>query len=253
MIDHLKGQKILIIDDEPANVMVMEKMLGRIGFSDLVGSTDPLQALALFEEHDPSILILDLMMPTFDGFDVMKQIRPRVPKGSYFPILVVTADVTDETKNRALVGGATDFLTKPVDYMEVVLRVTNLLETFVAYRDLAEQNRSLDHTVAERTQELERRVNELSALNGLFQQNISDRFEVTNSYRSLVNSLAVLDKDNLALLSKWNQHSGEIERREVEAQMGQLSEIVAQASTEEVSELGDTLKDLLSSGEGTLG
>jgi putative two-component system response regulator len=94
-------------------------------------------------------------MPYLDGFEVMNQLRARVPLGIFLPILVLTADITPETKRKALDEGATDFLTKPFDQTEVVLRIRNLLRTRVLHLQLQDQNHLLEQKVRERTIELE--------------------------------------------------------------------------------------------------
>src|SRR5207249_4554250 len=106
-------------------------------------------------QFDPDVVLLDLMMPELDGFQVMRMLREAVPPDDYRPILVLTADVTEEIKHRALTGGAKDFLTKPFDVEEVLLRIGNLLETRRLHRILRGQNEVLEERVRERTLELE--------------------------------------------------------------------------------------------------
>ncbi len=153
--DPLKDAHIFIVDDEPANVLLLERLLRREGYRRLTGVTDPRTVLPLFQAEAPDLLLLDLHMPAADGFAVMAQVRPHVPAEDYLPILVLTADITTEAKRRALAGGAKDFLTKPFDATEVVLRIRNLLETRYLHRQLQDQNRVLDEKVQERTRELE--------------------------------------------------------------------------------------------------
>lgn len=153
--DPLKDAHIFIVDDEPANVLLLERLLRREGYQRLTGVTDPRTVLPLFQAEAPDLLLLDLHMPAADGFAVMAQVRPHVPAEDYLPILVLTADITTEAKRRALAGGAKDFLTKPFDATEVVLRIRNLLETRYLHRQLQDQNRVLDEKVQERTRELE--------------------------------------------------------------------------------------------------
>jgi putative two-component system response regulator len=98
---------------------------------------------------------LDLQMPYLNGFDVMKQLRSRIQQDTFFPILVLTADINPETKRQALAEGATDFLTKPFDATEVILRIRNLLQTRALHLQLQNQNQILDKKVRERTIELE--------------------------------------------------------------------------------------------------
>jgi len=152
--DALKGAGILIVDDEMANVRLLERLLGRAGYTNLRNTTDPRQVLPLFGEFEPDLILLDLLMPGLDGFAVMGQLGPLIPEGTYLPILVLTADATPETKRQALAAGARDFLTKPLDAVEVLLRIKNLLETRLLYLALQGQNERLEEQVRERTQRL---------------------------------------------------------------------------------------------------
>ena len=148
-------ERILIVDDQPSNVMLLEGILQEEDYNAFRGLTDSRQALPVFLEYQPDLILLDLQMPYLNGFDVMKQLRGRVPPGTFLPILVLTADVTPESKRQALAEGATDFLTKPFDNTEVVLRIRNLLETRSLHLQLQDQNQELEQKVRERTLELE--------------------------------------------------------------------------------------------------
>lgn len=143
------------MDDEPANVLLLEGILKREGYTRIKSVIDSRQVLPQFATFDPDLILLDLMMPHLDGFAVMKQLTPRIPQGGYLPILILTADITLEAKQRALSCGAMDFLTKPFDRTEVLLRIKNLLETRFLHRQLQSQNQALDAKVQERTRELD--------------------------------------------------------------------------------------------------
>jgi putative two-component system response regulator len=147
--------KILIIDDEPANVLILTRLLQQGERAILETTTDSRQALALFTDFRPDLVLLDLHMPHLDGFAVLTQLTSRVPAGEYLPILVLTADVGTEAKQRALSMGAMDFLTKPLDHAEVLLRIRNLLQTRHLYQQVQNQNQILEDRVHERTAELE--------------------------------------------------------------------------------------------------
>ena len=151
---NIKDARFLIVDDELANVRVLERMLEEWGCQHIKGTTNPHQAAPLFREFQPDLVLLDLMMPELDGFAVMQQLQPLVPPGSFLPILVLTADTTVPTKHKALAAGAKDFLTKPFDMVELSLRVSNLIETRFLYLQLQDQNRVLDEKVRDRTAEL---------------------------------------------------------------------------------------------------
>jgi len=150
----LKAARILIVDDESANVRLLERVLEREGYTHLRSTTDARQALPLYTESRPDLVLLDLAMPHVDGFQILEQIKPLVPPKAYLPVLVLTADITMETKRRALESGAKDFLTKPFDQVEVLLRIRNLLETRLLHQELARHNESLEEIVRERTQQL---------------------------------------------------------------------------------------------------
>lgn len=144
----LKQARILIIDDEKANIRFLEIILQRAGYTDVYSSTDSREAVTLFESFRPDLVLLDLAMPHMDGFAVMRQLQPLM-QAHPIPILVLTADVTVTSKHRALSEGARDFLTKPLDEKEVLLRIRNLLESHF-YSAVLEQE------VRERTEDLHR-------------------------------------------------------------------------------------------------
>ena len=154
--DEYLDASILIVDDEPANVRLLERILQREGFRQVQSTTDPRQFLALYGARQTDILLLDLHMPGLDGFAVMEQLAGRIPPHNFVPILVLTADITPEARQRALTAGAKDFLTKPVDPAEVILRIKNLLQTRYFYQQLQRQNQTLERKVGERTRELEK-------------------------------------------------------------------------------------------------
>jgi DNA-binding response OmpR family regulator len=121
--------KILIVDDEPVNVILLEHILRESGYSRLQSVTDSRTALQVSVEFEPDIVLLDLMMPHVDGFAVLEGLRAAYGENVFLPILVLTADANDASKRRALTAGATDFLLKPFDKTEVLLRIGNLLES----------------------------------------------------------------------------------------------------------------------------
>jgi signal transduction histidine kinase len=150
----IKGTRILIVDDEAANVRLLERLLERAGYTNVRSTTDPRQVLPLYNEFRPDLVLLDLLMPHLDGFQIMEKLNPLIPEGAYLPILVLTADVSAETKRRALSAGAKDFVTKPFDAIEALLRIGNLLETRFLHLALQQQNELLEGQVRERTQRL---------------------------------------------------------------------------------------------------
>ncbi len=168
----LAGRGILIVDDEPANVALLEQVLAQGGYHNFRSTTDSRQVLPLFQEFQPDLVLLDLLMPHLDGFAVLKQLGGRIGPETYLPVLVLTADVTSEAKEGALSLGARDFLTKPFDIAEVLLRIRNLLETRELHLMLLEQNSTLEQRVRERTRDLEEA-----------QYEILDRLSLASEYR----------------------------------------------------------------------
>jgi signal transduction histidine kinase len=149
-----KRAKILIVDDQEQNVRLLERLLQQAGYTTVESTTDPRRALPLFTEFQPDLILLDLAMPHLDGFGVMRELAGQIATDDYLPILILTADVTPEAKRRALSAGAKDFLTKPFDVVEVVLRIENLLHARFLHRELQIQNETLEEQIRERTQQL---------------------------------------------------------------------------------------------------
>ncbi len=134
-LDFNTKMKILIIDDEPLNVALLEAMLDISGYTNFKSITDSRLALETCKTFKPDLILLDLLMPHVDGFAILESLRAHSNE-IYLPIVVLTADMTEEAKLRALKAGATDFLHKPLDQTEVVLRIRNLLETRRAHQQL---------------------------------------------------------------------------------------------------------------------
>ena len=128
--------KILIVDDAEANLKLLEDLLAREGFHQVISTADSTRALDLFKAFEPDLILLDLMMPEMDGYAILDMLSRHIPSDEYLPVLVLTADATIAAKRKALALGAKDFLTKPFDTIEAMLRVWNLLETRVLYRHL---------------------------------------------------------------------------------------------------------------------
>jgi two-component system, sensor histidine kinase and response regulator len=149
----LSFSRILIVDDQQANVDLLGQILGMQGYQKVASTTDPRQVVALCNKLNPDLILLDLHMPYLTGMDVIEQLRGLI--NSYLPILVLTADITPEAKRQALKVGANDFLSKPFDVTEVLLRVQNLLETRYLYLQVQNHNSRLEETVHARTRALE--------------------------------------------------------------------------------------------------
>ena len=153
----ITGSVVLVIDDVEANVMVLERLLLRAGAARVVGLCDPRATLEQYAAVQPDMILLDLHMPQMDGLEVLEQLRSAIPVNSFTPVVVLTADIAFEARQRALALGAHDFLTKPFEQVEVLLRVNNLLRTRKLHLALQHHNVELQAAVR-LSQEQERRV-----------------------------------------------------------------------------------------------
>ncbi|MCA9217269.1 MAG: response regulator [Planctomycetales bacterium] len=148
------NRKIMIVDDEPVNIKVVQKYLASNGYSRFVTTTDSLTAVELMRSESPDVLLLDVMMPGIDGFYILEKMRSD-PKLKFIPVLILTAVADPETKERALRLGATDFLSKPVDPADLRPRVRNALIAKAHQDELEHYAERLEHQVRVRTAELE--------------------------------------------------------------------------------------------------
>ena len=156
MADDLLAQaRVFVVDDHPSNVALLQAVLTRAGIRQIFTETDSRQVLGRLSDVDPDLIVLDLHMPHLDGFEVLAQIRQHATS-DYLPVLVLTADSTAAASERALGAGAQDFVTKPFNNSEVVLRARNLLETRFLYTSL---RGSIVRQAGERLRE-ERRLSE---------------------------------------------------------------------------------------------
>jgi putative two-component system response regulator len=135
--------------------VLLERMLQQWGYTDVIATTQSASVPQLCSESSPDLILLDLQMPEPDGFQLMEMLRPLTQGPAPVPILVLTADVTQATRQRALAAGASDFLNKPIDPIEVRLRISNLLETRKLQLHMVAQNQRLEEAVQERTKDLE--------------------------------------------------------------------------------------------------
>jgi signal transduction histidine kinase len=149
-----RESRILIVDDDPSNVLLVERLLGEAGYGNLRSTTDARRAVPHCGEFRPDLILLDLVMQHLDGIQLLGELRWHTATETYLPILILTADVSPESRRTALAAGANDFVTKPFDPAEVVLRVRNLLETRWLHAELRRRNQDLEAQVRERTQQL---------------------------------------------------------------------------------------------------
>ena len=139
--------RIYIADDEPVNVKLLEAILGQAGFTSIVSFADGGDLLTAIADQEPDIVLLDLRMPVMDGLSVLNDLEANRAPDAFLPVLVLTADATRVSRDQALSSGAHDFLTKPFDPAEVLLRVRNLLETRRLHQALRSKNQDLSGQV----------------------------------------------------------------------------------------------------------
>jgi putative two-component system response regulator len=151
----LHPSRILVVDDQEANALLLQAILARAGYRSVDVLTDPLAVVARCTEAPPDLLLLDWHMPGRSGAEILEAIAFLTDEPSWMPVLVLTADIAPDTKRRALSLGARDFLTKPIDVAEVLLRVRNLLQTRYLRIELQLHNDLLHERVQQRTVELE--------------------------------------------------------------------------------------------------
>ena len=142
--------RILIVDDEPANILLLETILANTA-GEIRSLQDSKQVEQVFTEFEPDIVLLDLHMPDPDGLEVLRRLRSVRNSLGFLPVIVLTSDTGKVARNSALILGADDFLTKPLDHEEVVLRVRNLLRTRQLYAELAKANSAMEQRRDRRT------------------------------------------------------------------------------------------------------
>jgi putative nucleotidyltransferase with HDIG domain len=151
----LTEMRLLIVDDNAANIELLEQVLAQSGYTDVLSTREASIVPEMCATHEPDLLLLDLHMPGLSGYEVMTAIRELLQPPHSLPVLVLTADSTREARHRALSLGARDFINKPIDPTELLLRVGNLLRTRQLQQRLESRNVLLDEAVRIRTVQLE--------------------------------------------------------------------------------------------------
>ena len=200
-LSDILNASILIVDDQEANVRLLEQMLRGAGYARITSTMDPHAVCALHRDNHYDLILLDLQMPGMDGFQVMEGLKA-IETDSYLPVLVITAQPGH--KLRALETGAKDFISKPFDLAEVKTRIHNMLEVRLLYKKIENDNRVLDQVVQERTGELVRANEQLSqeikerkgreeSLRSAYAENkqLKNRFQAENIYLH-----KVIDREN---------------------------------------------------------
>ncbi|MDV7340737.1 response regulator [Terasakiella sp. A23] len=155
MVKDLRQSKILVVDDKPANVLLLEQFLEEEGYENVISTTDSREVVNLYVTEKVDMILLDIRMPYMDGIQVMEALKEVIGPDDYLPILVLTAQTDMETRQKALAMGARDFLTKPFQPWEVFQRIHNLLETRCFYMSQRSRANILADEVFKRTQEIQ--------------------------------------------------------------------------------------------------
>jgi putative two-component system response regulator len=145
---------ILLVDDNRENLTLLEHVLEWAGFTNVITCRSAERALQIVATQDPHLIVLDLKMPGMDGYQFLEKIRGEAEPKTHLPILVYTADLTASAKVKALEAGASDFITKPGDSIEITLKIKNFLKTRKLQGDLQNHNQLLEAKVQERTEHL---------------------------------------------------------------------------------------------------
>ena len=157
----VKLERILVVDDQPANIVLLRDVLDQEGYVNVVSTTDPREVGPILDGLSPDLVLLDLHMPYIDGIELVKDIRRRTSPDEYLPVVILSSDESPASRRRALAAGATDFLVKPVNEDELLLRLKSWFETRFVYLALQDHNELLEDRVLERTDQLERAKTEL--------------------------------------------------------------------------------------------
>ena len=200
---------ILIVDDQEANVLLLERMLGEAGYRNFESTMNPRAVCSMHLEHRYDLILLDLQMPEMDGFQVMEGLKG-IETDGYLPVLVVTAQPGH--KLQALQAGAKDFVSKPFELVEVLTRIHNMLEVRLLYRKLDEHNKRLEQTVLERTAELRESESRFKSFTQLssdwyWEQDAQGQFTQTSGPVFEMLGIEAADlpgADRPALAGKWN-------------------------------------------------
>jgi len=149
-----QAARIFIVDDQIQNVALLESLLELEGYDNICTTTDSRQAAAIYAESKPDLVLLDFRMPHMDGVDVIKEFDKIKNDYDYIPVIILTAQSDIQTRDRALAAGANDFITKPFDNTEILLRIRNALTTRAFFLGQRHRADLLDAEVKKRTQEI---------------------------------------------------------------------------------------------------
>jgi putative two-component system response regulator len=154
VIEAVEEANIVIVDDEPANLRLMERILARAGYVNVSATPDADAVLPTVAESNPDLILLDVHMPRRSGLDVLRELAPWVGPPAMVPVIMLTGDVDSSTRRTALERGARDFVSKPIAVDEVLLRIRNVLEYRRLQLQIQSDNEQLERTVRERSEDL---------------------------------------------------------------------------------------------------
>lgn len=146
--------KILIVDDTPANVLLLERLLSMEGYQNIYSITDSREAIQKIGELSPDAILLDLRMPYLDGFQILHMLKERHQE-EILPVIIITAHDDQMSRNQVLEQGALDFIGKPFDRTEILMRIRNVIQLYMMQKQLLNQNEDLEKRVEERTKEIQ--------------------------------------------------------------------------------------------------
>lgn len=238
---------VLIVDDQPSNVMLLKEMLRDAGYNSVATTSDPYEVCALHQKNNYALILLDLQMPGMDGFEVMENLK-EIETDDYLPVIAITAEPGH--KLRALKVGAKDFISKPFDLVEVQTRIHNMLEVRLLYKQLKNHNQTLEQTVQKRTAELQqseerfRRLTELSS-DWYWEQDKDGNF--FNIYGPVLEMLGILTDDQTTSqeshVNIWNADERQILEANIAARKPFLDFVYSRTNPD------GTLRYLMVSGE----
>jgi PAS domain S-box-containing protein len=214
--------KILVVDDQEANVRLLEQMLSDGGYTHISSTMNPREVSGLYRQNRYDLILLDLQMPGMDGFQVLEELK-KIETHGYLPVLVITAQPGH--KLRALQAGAKDFVSKPFDLIEVQTRIYNMLEVRLLYKQLENYNKVLEQTVAERTAELresESRFRRLTELASDWYWEQDEKGNFTKVYGPVLDMLGItvdnlLGEPNENVGARWNETEYAVFKTNIEA------------------------------------
>ncbi len=213
---------ILIVDDQEANVSLLEQLLAETGYTCVASTMNPQEVCALHRRNHYDLILLDLQMPGMDGFQVIEGLKTNITD-DYLPVLVITAQPGH--KLRPLMAGAKDFISKPFDLVEVRTRIHNMLEVRLLYRKLENYNKELEQAVQERTAELresEARYRSLTELASDWYWEQDENMKFTKVSGPVLEMLGIrvdplMGDGDSARMTGWNEAEREVLQKTIAA------------------------------------